>query len=486
MKFILLLFALPVICFGQTTISWEPALPVSESSFSNMHPRIVLDRNNNPLVLWGNMMEAAAYFSRWTGTGFSEPVRVTPVDMAIFAASWAGPDIAAFGDTIYVVFKENPEVTAPAFCVHSYNGGSTFSDPVQVDIMLGDNVSRFPSVTVNEEGQPIVAFMRLDSDFGNARYVVATSDDFGNSFNMDVLASGFSGGDVCDCCPVGVIAENNYVATLYRDNLDDLRNSWAGISTTGGDMFMNGIQIDQTDWTINSCPSTGPDGVIINDSLYAVFMSAAGGIERVYFSSSSLISYTANMSKRITNEFPDLTSQKYPRIANYGNAVAIAWRQNVATDSEIPLLFTADITNGLPLAYDTVALLDFYGLENTDVAVSSTTVHVIWQDNYNDVVMYRSGSYTQPVLVSDITDDKTISLYPNPASDQINIELNNFTDGNIDLVLFDISGNPILKKKYSYSPTIKVDISNLAGGIYLVEIIDGNGKGSKRIFCVMK
>ncbi|MBK8344100.1 MAG: hypothetical protein IPL12_12800 [Bacteroidetes bacterium] len=120
----------------------------------------------------GNTGEAAAYFSRWNGSEFTMPIRATPMDMEIFTASWAGPDIASYGDTIYIVFKENPEDIAPAYCVHSYDGGISFSEPVQVDGMIGDNISRFPSVTVNEEGQPIVAFMKLDSDFGNARYVV--------------------------------------------------------------------------------------------------------------------------------------------------------------------------------------------------------------------------------------------------------------------------------------------------------------------------
>lgn len=486
MKLIFLLFAFPAIVLGQTTISWDTPVSVAESSFSNLHPRIVLDRLGNPLVLWGNSTEAAAYFSRWDGAEFTDPVRVTPIDMEIFTASWAGPDIAAHGDTIYVVYKENPEDMAPAYCIHSYDGGMTFSDPVVVDGMIGDNISRFPSVTVNEEGQPIVAFMKLDSDFGNARYVVAKSDDFGNSFNMDVLASDFSGGDVCDCCPVSVTSETNYVATLYRDNLDNLRNSWAGISTNGGDMFMDGMQIDHTDWMINACPSTGPDGVIIGDSLYSVYMSGASGDSRNYFSSASLLTYEANFDIRLTEEFPDLTTQNYPRISNFGNAVAITWKQNVGTDSEIPILFTTDITNGLPIEVDTVAILDYYGLENTDVVVSSSAVHVIWQDNYNDVVMYRKGTYFQPVPVSEIEIVKSIHIYPNPASDQINITLSNFVDENFDIVFFDVSGNQIFNENYFKSDKVNVDISNLSDGIYLLKIIDSSGESYSQKVSVMK
>jgi len=486
MKILLFLLLIPAICYGQGIV-WESPVPVAESTFSNQHPRVVLDRNNNPLILWGNFTDAAAYFSRWNGTGFTTPVRITPMDIEIFAASWAGPDIAAFGDTIYVVFKENPEDVAPAYCVHSYDGGATFSDPVQIDGMIGDNISRFPSVTVNEEGQPIVAFMKLDSDFGNARYVVATSDDFGNSFNMDVLASDFSGGDVCDCCPVSITSGGNYVATLYRDNLDNLRNSWAGISANGGDMFMNGIQIDDTDWMINACPSTGPDGIIIGDSLYSVFMSAATGEERIYFSASSLYTFSASTAERLSFEILELDLENYPRIANCGNAVAIVWK-DVIFDADIKLQFTDNIQNRFPTIplEVTVFNLEDYNPINADVAVSSTDIHVVWQESTNGTVMYRKGTYADPVSINDHLPMESFNIYPNPASNQININVNNNVVGNIELVLSDVSGINIFASKYVDSHLISVDITNLPSGIYFIEIRDEAGKEYNQILSVFK
>lgn len=454
---------------------------------SNQDPRIVLDRGNNPLILWGSTTEATAYFSRWNVTEFTTPVRVTPMDMEIFTASWAGPDIAAFGDTIYVVFKENPEDLAPTYCVHSYDGGTTFSDPVQVDGMIGDNISRFPSVTVNEEGQPIVAFMKLDSDFGNARYVVASSDDFGNSFNMDVLASQFTGGNVCDCCPVSITAENNYVATLYRDNLDNLRNSWAGISTNGGDMFMNGIQIDNTDWIINACPSTGPDGIIIGDSVYSVFMSAATGEERVYFSASSISSLSASAAERLSFEILELDLENYPRIANYGNAVAIVWK-GVIFDSQIELQFTSNIEKRFSDAIIDVTLynLENYNPINADVAVSSTDVHVVWQEGTNGQVMYQKGTYSDPVPINDHLTSDSFILYPNPAINQINIRISEKIDGNIQLVLSDVSGKNLFASEYMDAQLFPINITNLPSGLYLIEITDETGKTYNQIFNVVK
>lgn len=467
----------PAKAYLQTNIAWEEPIIVTDGSIGYDHPRIALNGNEDPLIIWGNGEDA--YFTRWTGSSFSAPAPIEPDGMSIFTASWAGPDMAAKGDTVYIVFKENPEDMAPVYCVHSYNGGFTFSEPVIVDGMIGDNISRFPSVTVNDVGQPIVAFMKLDSDFGNARYVVATSDDFGNSFTMDVLASDFSGGDVCDCCPVGIIANDDYVATLYRDNLDNLRNSWAGISANGGDMFMNGIQVDQTNWTLMACPSSGPDGVIINDSLYSVFMSAGEGDSRVYFSTSSLTDLTDKPDTRLTDEFAGLILQNYPRIASYGNAVAIVWKQTVNSSSEIPILFTENIANGLPDIYDSVAYIDAYGLENADVALSSDAVHVVWQDNYNDKVMYRKGIYIEPLSITN-TISNEFQINPNPANDYITIEGIETGEG---LVIIKNSLGQTVKNSKINAVTSTIQCSELASGYYTLTVVQNN-KFTSKVFII--
>ncbi len=456
---------------AQTGIIWEEPIMITDGLSGYNHPRIVLDSDENPVVIWGD--DEDSHLSRKVGIYFTAPQMLDPMGMSIFTASWAGPDITSKGDTIYVVFKENPEDAAPVYCITSYDGGETFSAPVIVDGMIGENVSRFPSVTVDADGNPLVAFMKLDADFLNAEYVVAKSDDYGNSFNMDVMASGFSGGEVCDCCPVGITSNDNFVTTLYRDNLDNLRNSWAGISSDGGNTFNMGLQIDQTDWTVFACPASGPDGIIINDNLYSVFMSAGEGDSRVYFSTSSLTELTDEPDKRVSAEIEGLSIQNYPRIASYGNAVAIVWKQVANANSVIPISFTNDISSGFPLDYDTVANLDFYGLENADVAVSSNKVYVVWQDDYNNAVMYREGLYVTPVIVDQIFVENDIKIFPNPTGSFIHI------NSKIEIsssILYDIHNKQVKNIINGGKTTFSIPVNELASGIYFLKLIDINGK----------
>jgi hypothetical protein len=68
-------------------------------------------------------------------------------------------------------------------------------------------------------------------------------------------------------------------------------------------------------WQVFSCSASGPDGVIVGDSLYAVYMSGANGNTRVYFSASSILNTSGGFGNEITGAFPGLGVQNYPRIA---------------------------------------------------------------------------------------------------------------------------------------------------------------------------
>jgi len=181
----LFVFMLTTLCLtAQDQISWNPPMNIAASSSGNNYPRIVTDASGNPLVIWFHA--SRVMFSRWDGTAFDAPRILNPVSMTVAGASWMGPDIASHGDTVYVVFKEAPEDVGHIWCIHSYDGGSTFSDPVQVDF-IADSLSRFPTVTTDDYGNPVIGFMKFDSGFSRARWVVTRSNDFGNAY-----------GPVCD------------------------------------------------------------------------------------------------------------------------------------------------------------------------------------------------------------------------------------------------------------------------------------------------
>lgn len=458
--------------FAQSGITWNATTEVNMMSmYGNQHPRVVLDRSGDPMILWGNSGNNNAYFSKWNGASFSTPMIVN-TGVPVFAASWAGPDIAAHGDTVYVVVKETPEMMNPAWMYKSFNGGTSFTGPVQLDINLADSISRFPTVTTDNVGQPVVAYMKIDGSFLNARWVVTRSNDYGASFGIDVLASGWSGGNVCDCCPASITCTGNNTAVMYRDENANIRDMWCGISDDAGSSFMGGFGLDNPDWMLMACPSSGPDGVIIGDTLYSALMSGFTGDYLIYYSKSSVSGMANSSVTPITGMFAGLTNQNFPRVATDGSAVGIVWKQTVSGESQLPLLFTNDISNGFPTSYDTVDLGD---VTNADIAIRDGMIHIVWEDPMSGTVKYRSGSFSSTMGIENTNNNELVSVFPNPTTGTVNVQIANNYSGNAEMNITDLLGKKISAGIVSLSNgNVVSDVCELTTGIYLLDVvIDG-------------
>ncbi len=73
-----------------------------------------------------------------------------------------------------------------------------------------------------------------------------------------------------------------------------------------------------------------------------------------------------------------------------------------------------------------------------------------------------------------------ISIYPNPAKDQLTISMETIEVGNVQYQLTDISGR-LVKQKNMESTIEKVDLSNLSKGNYLLYVLYGNEIHTEKI-----
>lgn len=115
--------------------------------------------------------------------------------------------------------------------------------------------------------------------------------------------------------------------------------------------------------------------------------------------------------------------------------------------------------------------------ENTYVKVetagSAGSSYVIFK-------IYDNDSYENPIYVSNMPSATVdvqvhnLKLYPNPAVDYIQIE----NDNNVaSLVIQNIVGSEI--KRMSHYPTARHSVRDLENGMYLVRLLDANGKNLK-------
>jgi len=477
---LLLLIAVLTSLSLHSQVMWEQTLDIAASHFDNNHPRITTDRAGNPLAIWGKGSDLQ--FTRWNGTAFTQPIKLNPGTVTVASADWMGPDIATHGDTIYVVYKQSPEdlTTSHIWCIRSFDRGTSFEEPVRVDF-TGDSLTRFPTVTVDDVGNPIIAFMKFNPTFGEARWVVTRSDDFGATFSPDVKASGWSGpaSYVCDCCPGTILCSGDVVTVIYRDNNLNIRDNWAAVSNDGGRSFIGGINVDQQSWFLQNCPASGPDGVMVGDSLYTISMNGENIGELVYYNKASISNMTCPEAKPVTDYLFGLI-QNYPRMANYGTAVAMLWRHSLNSNSQLGLFFTSDITKGFPATYDTLALSNVI---NADVALSLEKVFVVWQDNNTNTVKYKSGAYESRTGIKETAAINDFEVYPNPSGDVWNVS-GNTEHALVTVELMDRYGRSISTKEiFASGGKFQGSVNNteLPQGIYVLKVTDGKKEGVRMV-----
>jgi hypothetical protein len=100
---------------------------------------------------------------------------------------------------------------------------------------------------------------------------------------------------------------------------------------------------------------------------------------------------------------------------------------------------------------------------------SSNELYIL--DNFGSIYKIRGGVLSNP-------DFETVSvkMYPNPATDILQISTDNVLINTI--TIYDLKGSVVLLKNNIDSSEKNINITNLESGIYLVKITSENGKSS--------
>lgn len=465
MKAFITLFALFLTSYTfSQELFWSTEVEVA-SGYGNQRPRIALTSNNVPVVVWGGGSGAQpVYVSRLNGGSFSIPIAVNPSGINPYTANWTGPDIAAKGDSVWVVYDADLSGGFDVYTVTSLDGGMSFSDTVNVSGHSGLN--RFASIGNNANGDIAVSYMTHDVNWVNPRYVVSNSTDAGTTWETSINASeSLSGAEVCDCCPSEIILNGLDQALLFRDNNADLRDIWASFSADGGGTFPIGADVDDADWVINACPSSGAHGAFINNSFYMVWMTGASGTSKAMIAAVD----KSNAISATNWEMPGGSqgSQNFPRIAGEGNTIGVVYQEYIVGSPAYESFFAYTFDGDSKLDEVTVLNSESLGSQtNPDVIFADGVFHFVYQNSYTGGVTYRTA-IVGDVGINEV--NKTISIFPNPTSDQIELE----GASNSRVQVINQLGELILSKMV-YTEKEKIDCTQFIAGAYFVQVIQNN------------
>ena len=398
--------------FAQLGVNWNSEISVSDGSvYGYLRPRMVLTANDVPVIAYGNSV--GLYVSRWNGTGFDTPVSLLPAGMEQYMSGWTGADIASKGDTVIVVFKEQPLTAGHVYSVRSTDGGVTFSDTIRVDNHTS-GVAWMPSLDMDEFGNPVVSYM-IHDDWANPRYVLAQSADVGLTYDTEIEVITALPGETCDCCPSEMVIDGARRVLLFRNNESNLRDIYGVLSNDGGVTYPYQTNVDNTGWIINACPSTGPHGVFNNNELLTVFTSKATGTNRVNISVSDV---SGGLSYATIYSLNDAEmSQNYPRISQSNDTTVMAWQGTATTGSDVYVSVVTGGDYGQLLSDATIANAGQTGAQsNPDVIIKNGVVYYCFQDAGTTSVNFKTGTIQSVASQNELEDFSNLLISPNPSS----------------------------------------------------------------------
>ena len=164
--------------------------------------------------------------------------------------------------------------------------------------------------------------------------------------------------------------------------------------------------------------------------------------------------YQYNATSTLTPDYLDEHNGRFCKTPEYPNGI---------------YCYFATVDNHWNSAYPYVVGPTFYG---TKVAVKVTSI--------TEPVTTYSGTSTG--ITESETENVNVTVFPNPASDLVAIQINNLNKENIDVELFDVTGKLVQKTIIYQGSTIAYfDTQKLYSGVYIIKMTIGNTVLNKKI-----
>lgn len=475
-----------MIANAQTAVYWNSPITVAlGSTYSNIFPRINLVNGNTPLITWTNSSTASLYSSIKMGASFMMPVKVNPTGIIPEAFWWSGPESRTAGDTVFVVFSVQTSTTGKIYTVRSIDGGSTYEDTVRADGFMGNDRSRFPAIGIGNSGNPLVSFMRMDSVYADPQWHVSSSTNGGTSFLPDISASNLAPMEACDCCPSAIATSGDKNCVLYRNNNSNIRTIYTAFSNDASASFPQQTQVDLTNWMFMACPSDGPTGVIVGDTLIYAWRSQ--NTSKIYLGTVNVNDQQIGIHRMLT-PFASGT-QNYPQIAAKGDTVGIVWQENNAGKTDVYFTYSLTGAAGLGIFIDTLTTGMTATQSRPDIVFNNKKFHVSFSDAVGADVVYMQGDLTNGIGINEtnvINDLQIISVQE--VNGKIEIKINSPFETSVSIQFVNSNGQKLLNQKLSLNSGTNTYslLGNLSSGVNYLNLLTSNGKNYSKKVMVLK
>ncbi|MBI5404218.1 MAG: exo-alpha-sialidase [Ignavibacteriae bacterium] len=344
---------------------WETDIRLTDntatSSTTSNNARCIAANGNFIHTVWydyrDNMSYAEIYYKRSTdgGVTWGADIRLTN------NPAWSGnPGIAVSGSTVSVVWQDSRDGNAEIYCKRSTDGGANWGP----DTRLTNNSANSWQPCIAASGSN-VCIVWQDGREGNMEIYCKYSADGGASWGSDIR---LTNNTAVSSYP-SVAVSGSYIHIAWFDERDGNREIYYKLSADGGKNWGS-----DTRMTNNIEASHYPSIAASGSNVYIVWTDQRDGNREIFckISADNGTNWGADFSLKKS------LSSHYASVAFSGSNVHVVWVEGVYGNDEIFYNHSGD---GGATWEEATRLTDSKGNSwYPSVAVSGSTVHVIWLD----------------------------------------------------------------------------------------------------------
>jgi len=468
MKTSVFFLALIGIYFHLSAQDFVASSPITIAAGSgNYHPQIEVLGDGQIGVIWTDASGNDLYFAKQNGFDqFATPIQLNPSGLDVQDFNWSGADLTIEGNNVYVIFRSLGYDTGHIYLVKSTDNGLTFGDTVRVDNMLND-YGQFPDVAVYND-TVYATFMKHGFVTMNPQFVVSRSVDGGATFEPEVDVTNWLGDEACDCCQGEIIVNANSVIVFYRENELNTRDIKAVVSYDRGVTFTQYLPIDDHNWLIAACPSTGADARYMTDEvIVSAYRTTESSVAKIYLTEYNIVTDAMLNEVNVNMDGASNSGINYPQIYFDDNSLGIVW-EGLGNSTDV--FFNASSTGIVGIL--PVNAINVTNASNSqskpDIAIVNGTFHLVYTElsgtKVNYCRVYSSTGITE-------TENNLSRIYPNPTSNFLQIDLPYFQDEQVTITILSANGEVLQAKSYQmYQSSMSLDLNHFQAGIYLVQL----------------
>ena len=407
MKHILSIIICSIFSLNAQVYIFSENIRITNTSNDQKFPQMAIDDHIIHLTwvsVTGNNKNIMYSRSENYGETFSNSIQINFIDNHIVAYGQSGPKIDIYNNKVYISYTDNRSGLTSIYL----NTSDNFGENWQEEVLISDTpyLNMYQDFKVDNQGNLHLVYYNYAANYelDDVRYKFSNAGDneFHNSVPIGVVTDNM---EPCDCCqPDLEIDINGDIYVAYRNNEQNIRDTYIAVKRYGDDNFSEYFQASNLQDFIGFCPSSGPS-MDIKDGEIAIAYTAYNN-QSVYTSISNL--EDMDFSDYINVNSDSNSFQNYPYILLDNNLHAVWVDQN-----------GFDIFYGMR-DVETNSMLNIQKINDDDTNLTQQDpiiykddnhLYSFWSDNRNgNYEIYFSKAINTSIILGDINQDGVIDI----------------------------------------------------------------------------